>query len=77
LCIGAFSHMQVGLVLCQGYVPENIVQIEHIIPIQNSVFPGGYEIDSLILCSDVYTASGHMDLKSIYVLYIQYTYISI
>jgi hypothetical protein len=43
--------MQVGLVLRQGYVPENIVQIEHIIPIQNSVFPGGYGIDSLILYS--------------------------
>jgi len=41
--------MQVGIVLCQGYVPENIMQIEHIIPIQSSVFRGGYAIDSLIL----------------------------
>jgi len=26
-------NIQVGLVLCQGYVPEKVVQIKHIIPI--------------------------------------------
>jgi len=69
--------MQVGLVLRGGYFPENIMQIEHVIPIQNSVFPGvtGLTASSFIVYD--YIAIGHMDLKSIYVLYIQYTYISI
>jgi len=29
--------------------PKNVVQIEHKVPIQNSVFPGGYGIENLIL----------------------------
>jgi hypothetical protein len=38
--------VQVVLILCQGYIPEKVVQIKiaqikHKIPIQNSVFPGG------------------------------------
>jgi len=30
-----------GLVLCQGYVPEKVPQIEHKLPFKNSVFPCG------------------------------------
>jgi hypothetical protein len=43
-----------GLVVFQGHIPEKvtliqIVQIEHKIPIYNIVFPGGWQIDELIL----------------------------
>jgi hypothetical protein len=71
------SQVQTGLILCQGYVPEkhhaNLTQNSHL----QSVLLGGYGINNLILCTLWLTTSGHMDLFSIYVLYIQYTYISI
>jgi hypothetical protein len=49
-------HVQAGLVLRQGNVPEKhlanrIAQTEHKIPIKNAIFTGGSGIDNLILYS--------------------------
>jgi len=42
--------VQAGLILCLGYVPEKVAQIEHRIPIWNIVFPGvwGLKLSSYI-----------------------------
>jgi len=38
------------------------VQIEHKIPIENSVFPGGWGFDNFIYIVYDYTTTGHTDL---------------
>jgi hypothetical protein len=43
--------MQAGLFLRQGYVPENVTQIEHNIPILKQCISWALGNDNLILCS--------------------------
>jgi len=51
-----------GLILCQGYIPENNVQIEHKTPISDSVFPGGWGLTTSSYIAYDYTTSGQMDM---------------
>jgi hypothetical protein len=56
---------------------KNIMQIEHTFPIKTMHFfgVGGLTTSSYVVYD--YTITGHMDLKSMYVLYIKFIYIFI
>ena len=47
--------IQPCLILHQGYIPEKVAQIKHIIPIPNSAFPGGCGNDLILYSLRLYT----------------------
>ena len=51
---------------------KNVMQIKHKTPIQDNIFPGVRGLTSSSYIVHDYTICGHMDLNSIYVLYVQY-----
>jgi len=71
------NKVQAGLVSCQSTFLKNITQIEHKIPIYTVYFLGVRGLTTLpcIVCG--YTTSGHTELQCMYVVYIQFTYISV
>jgi hypothetical protein len=67
--------VQAGLI-CQGYIPKNVAQIEHKITTENCISPGVTGLKTSCIVYD-YTTGGHMHQQSVHVLYIQYIYTSV
>jgi hypothetical protein len=70
---GRNVNIQAGLVLCQGYVPEkHQAKLNTKFPFKTVYFLGVRRMMTLSYIAYDYITNGHMDLWSIYVLYIQY-----